>query len=393
MIEEFGAHNFKLLLNVKFVPQKTNLLLGLNNSGKTTLCEAMQFLSDTASHTLDVCADDVTGGDRSLLTNMHVDDDTMTLKVKVRLPFGDTELSFAYELVISVQTERRREAEVELKSESLRVDGDGFGDVLLVENDKGKVRLLHETKYERQGELDYVETTAPVRTTMLNRLYDLETNRRANVFKDYLASWQYYALSLESMRKSEATEPSLPFLVGEGGNLSKALYELKTGHELLYRRLLEALRQVEPAVEFLNFHVAPGGKVYMFLSDGHGNNVPSWTASAGTLRFLALALVLLVQPILLPQGLMVVEEPENGVYVGLLKGLVEAAFSDDSGVQIVFTSHSPYFIDYFDNRLESVFLVKKDITHSTIEPIDAKRASRYLQKLSLGEQFFRELMG
>ena len=49
MLQEFRVDNFKSLINVAFKPQATNLLLGMNNSGKTNLCQALRFVSGSAS--------------------------------------------------------------------------------------------------------------------------------------------------------------------------------------------------------------------------------------------------------------------------------------------------------------------------------------------------------
>ena len=43
MLQEFRVDNFKSLINIVFKPQEINLLLGKNNSGKTNLCQALQF--------------------------------------------------------------------------------------------------------------------------------------------------------------------------------------------------------------------------------------------------------------------------------------------------------------------------------------------------------------
>ena len=55
MLKEFRVDNFKSLINGVFRPQGMNLLLGMNNSGKTSLCQALQFVSGSAAAPLDRC--------------------------------------------------------------------------------------------------------------------------------------------------------------------------------------------------------------------------------------------------------------------------------------------------------------------------------------------------
>ena len=88
-----------------------------------------------------------------------------------------------------------------------------------------------------------------------------------------------------------------------------------------------------------------------------------------------------------------IEEPENGVYVGFLKSLLEMTEELESRPQLVFTSHSPYFIDLFDGRLDSIFLMRRGEHHSSIVQPDPEKIRNRLEKFPLGEQHFREMLG
>lgn len=48
MLRKFTVNNFKSLINVAYEPGAVNLLIGVNNSGKTNLCQALRFLSRAA---------------------------------------------------------------------------------------------------------------------------------------------------------------------------------------------------------------------------------------------------------------------------------------------------------------------------------------------------------
>ena len=56
MLQEFRVDNFKSLINVIFRPQAVNLLLGMNNSGKTNLCQALRFVAGSTALPLDRCS-------------------------------------------------------------------------------------------------------------------------------------------------------------------------------------------------------------------------------------------------------------------------------------------------------------------------------------------------
>lgn len=387
MLEEFTVDNYKSLINVTFRPKTLNLILGLNNAGKTNLCQALRFVGASAGLPLEQCADYIAGG-RIGMTNFYFDKPTLDFHVKACVPFEGENLKFEYHLTVKAPTQPTPTPIIEAENEKLIVTGKNFNSVALLENTRNGVKLWHEQKSE------YVETTAPRDVTMLNRLYDLKTNARANCFKRYLQSWQYYEFSTSSLRVP-THKPNEIILAPDGSNLSSVICHLKTSNERYYRRLLEYVRKLDPSIDVINFQVAAENSVFMFLEDKNGNQFPSWNASSGTLRFLGLTYALLIQPFLIKplKPLIIVEEPENGVYVGFLRDIINMASPSDGGTQIIFTSHSPYFVDLFDSHIESIFSMKRGEHHSSITQPDVEQVKTRLKDFPLGEQHFREMLG
>ncbi len=184
MLEEFRVDNFKSLINVTFRPHEWSLLLGANNAGKTTLCQALRFLSATTRDTLDKCAERTTGT-RVALTNRYFSKPTIDFCVRASVPYENETLSFDYKLAVMASESGALTQSLEVDTEVLRVTGFGFDDMPLLENTRNGVRLLHETDYVR-GINRIVETVAPRDATILNRLYDSGTNSLSRHFKDYL---------------------------------------------------------------------------------------------------------------------------------------------------------------------------------------------------------------
>ena len=391
MLREFRVDNYKSLINVTFKPQSMNLLLGLNNAGKTTLCEAIKFAAMTPVWTLDQCADWVAGG-RLGITNFFFDKSTIDLAIKAEIPFEGQLLLFDYELSIAAVSGAAPDARFEVESERLSVTGGKFQSVTLLENTRRGVKLLHEGDFVLGDKVNLVETTAPRDATMLNRLYDLETNARSNAFKRYLASWQYFALSADAVRGSQHN-PSDPTLHPNGSNLASAIYHLKTVDERSYRKLLDYVRKIEPSIDVINFRAGSESSIFMFFEDSFGHVLPASRASAGTLRYLALVYVLLVQPGLKRNPLIIVEEPENGLYVGYLNDLIAMADQAIGKPQIIFTTHAPYFIDLFEDRLDSLFLMRRTKENSILTQPDKETIKARLAEFPLGEQHFRKMLG
>ena len=83
---------------------------------------------------------------------------------------------------------------------------------------------------------------------------------------------------------------------------------------------------------------------YLMLKYDNGLEVPSWKASDGTLRLLALTMLAYIPQV---SGLFVIEEPENGIHPGAL----EAVFQSLSSVydaQVLLATHSPEFVTVAD---------------------------------------------
>lgn len=397
MLREFRVDNFKSLINIVFEPRRINLLLGANNSGKTNLCQALKFVSRSAVVPLDRCADDVARG-RFGMTNFALDKSTTDFHIRADVPHGGDNLLFDYELTIAPPRSGVVDAAVRVVREELTVSGGGFTDETpLLENDAGLIRLLDETSLENStsGEVStraaYHETVAPVDATMLQRIYDEKSNALAIRFKNYLASWTYYDLSPAAMRQT-VYMPGAGVLNPDGGNLASALFLLKTGRERDYRRLLDVTRQIEPRLDLINFLGGAENSVLMFFEDSDGNAVPAVSASNGTLRFLAMAYILLVQRQADCSPLCIIEEPENGIHVNLLQALLGMVDPTSDGPQLVFTTHAPYFIDTFDEHPEGLFVLNQRQGHTAIARPDAGAIKARLEKFPLGEQHFREML-
>lgn len=396
MLQEFRVDNFKSLINIVFKPQEINLLLGKNNSGKTNLCQALQFVGASSLFALDECTYRIESW-RCDMTNFAFDKSTIDFYVRAEVPYEEEDLVFEYELTISLP--KGGMGEVKVDREILTVTGEKlnchrsctpFNKTILLENISGRIRLLHEKDF-MDGTENYVETNAPVDTTMLQRLYDPNTNPRANHFKRYLGNWMYYDLSPTAMRGS-AHKPNEVILDIDGSNLASVLYWLKTSNERDYRKLLQVLKVIEPKLDLINFPVFSKDQVSMVFEDSGGHALPAWNASNGTLRFLALSYIMLFQPTMGLRPLLVIEEPENGIYVGFLKTLLEMT-DQSQGPQIVFTSHAPYFIDLFDEYLDGIFVLDRDEQHTSITQPDIDEVKTRLERFPLGEQHFREMLG
>ena len=319
MLQEFRVDNFKSLINIVFAPATTNLLLGMNNSGKTNLCEALRFMSFSSSFSLDLCAEKC--GGRFGMTSFVLDKSTIDFYVRAAVPHEGEDLVFEYELTVAPPGNRAGETSVRLEREVLSVTGGAFDKTVLLENVSGRIRLLHEEDSPMRV-ARYVETTAPTDATMVQRLYDTKASPRANLFKHYLSGWTYYDLSPAALRGS-SYKPRERLIASDGGNLASVLYWLKTGDERAYRRLLKVTRTIEPSLDLINFRTGSEDHVFMYLEDRGRSLVVRRECVERDPPIPGARLRPAASARNRPSPLYMIEEPENGIHVRFLKVLFD----------------------------------------------------------------------
>jgi len=400
MLQRFYVDNFKTLINVEWRPEPITLLVGANNAGKTNLANALRFLSLTSAGEIKSMAPLV--GEAWQLHNVELESkQTIDLECTAELPVDGEACRFDYSL--SLKVDRPTSAadmfavEYSVSHELLDLTTQTGDRVRLLQNTGGEVRLLHEERHfgGQPGET-YIDTSCPPTATMLYRLYDLKANQRANAFKKYLWSWRYYDLNPTAMRNATPAKPADWDLYPDGSNLVSVVHTLKNVSEKDYRVLLDVMRQVEPALDAIAFF-ATQDQVIMWFSDTGGRMFYVRSISDGTLRFLALAYLIisrarLAEQFHTPPPLLIIEEPENGLYVGVLRELFDLIGSQGEAGQYLFTSHSPHFIDLFEERPEAVVTACRRGAHTELRKPDRDRLRKLLENMSLGELHFREML-
>jgi len=393
MLKSFRVSNFRGLVNVEFRPVGSNLLIGPNNVGKTSLCAAMRFVSQSASLALEQVAQNVVGETWNI-ANAYVKDNTLQFDMSATLDDGGQPLDFDYTLQVRVdKSTAGLGVTLRAASEQLRVTGGPFSQTQLLDCKQGQAQLLHEEQFLK-GTPYYAKTLSPDDATMLSRLYDLQSNRRANLFKRYLQSWLYFSLNPHAMRSPAAAEK--PGIWPDGSNLTKSMFWLHNERPRVEKRIIDALRSIEPKIDLFTFAAPDPKSVYLFLEDQEGNRFGTLSISDGTLRFLVFAYLIFG----LADGragnqfspLVMIEEPEDGLYVGQLRPLFEKIDPSGASGQFIFTSHSPYIIDLWERNLAGIHVFKPGKPSSVLVRPDPARIQQLLEHMPLGELHYREML-
>ncbi|MCF8210294.1 MAG: AAA family ATPase [Rhodoferax sp.] len=106
--------------------------------------------------------------------------------------------------------------------------------------------------------------------------------------------------------------------------------------------------------------------------------------SDGTLRFLFL-LTVLASPSLAP--MIAIDEPEIGLHPAMLPLIAEFAVEASKRAQIIFTTHSPQFLDAFTEDRPTTTVAKWVDGETTLHTLDDAQLDYWLKEYSLGSLF------
>jgi predicted ATPase len=210
--------------------------------------------------------------------------------------------------------------------------------------------------------------------------------------------YHFHDTSLNTRIKNQAYIEDNQYLNHDAGNLAAFLYRLKetpnsTKH---YERIVRYVQKAMP--QFGNFDLNPNAinAKYITLNWREKGNTDylfgPHQISDGSLRFMALATLLLQPEDLLPK-VMVLDEPELGLHpsaIGYLAGMVKAA---SKHCQVVIATQSQRLVDEFE--VENIVVVERNkITNNTeFKRKTAEELGDWLDGYSLGELWEKNVIG
>jgi predicted ATPase len=176
----------------------------------------------------------------------------------------------------------------------------------------------------------------------------------------------------------QADQPST-FLTERGENLALVLSRLRGNNR---QALVKSLQQLYDGVEDFQVEVG-GGKADLYVVErGAGERyIPASRLSDGTLRYIALAAILLDPE---PPPLMMIEEPELGMHPDVVLGIGEMLVNASKQTQLVVTTHSRTLIDALHDHPSSVIVCEKYDGESIFERLEPAPLKKWLDKYSLG---------
>ena len=376
MIEEFHVQNYKALRDVTLKLTPVHVLIGPNDSGKTSILEAIAALCRSVDHDL---RDAFTGdwNNRALVWRHRAEPVLFTAALS-----GGTSYQFS-----CVFPPAARQATVD--EEWAAVPGDR---VQFASRNWDHTAVCH---YFRSG------TAPPQQGSMPGQASSAVTSDRV---AQALGGVQLYRWNPRLLSLPSAADSKRRFNMDASGfGLPLFLDNILGYDRARFDKLEKRLRGVFPELESIRLLPEAGyrappddpkqvpllqqadGKGLYFRFSQNGHDISASQVSDGVLLVLAY-LTILFSPE--PPRVLLVEEPENGVHPQRLREVLQILrelVKESGHTQVVITTHSPYVLDLFGPDEVTLCRKEADGSVSVHRLSDSPTVREQLKVFTLGE--------
>lgn len=403
MIQELRLRGFKNFLDATLPLGNLTLLVGTNASGKSNLRDAFRFLHGVSrGYTLAEIIGEkwieggvlqwkgIRGGTREAA---YHGGSVFSLEMKMLLPVVFHKFPFRKLHIYRIDVELNENGRPpRVVRESLWCAGKMLfdshpSDGLPQQGDTQHlfVRLPRDKQNRRLGKRLQFIASQPVLSQITSHTDASKavSSGARRVLKS-LGSMRFLDLTPDAMRMPSLSGQDI--LGDRGENLSSVLQSICES-EASKRAILEWIRELTP-LDVTDFEFVPDqtGKILVALIESGGQRTSAYSASDGTLRFLAMIAALLGPK---PAKFYFFEELENGIHptrLHLLLQLIEQKV-EEGNIQVVATSHSPQLLGFLsETARKSAALVYRlpDQPDARIRPIlQIPEAERILKEQDL----------
>jgi len=312
-------------------------LVGPNGSGKSAFLEVVVFLATLVSEGLENAV--TTENFSELVWEQEGNGFTISIEAELpersRVPMGgDVSRGISYE--VEVRTDPVSDSVI-IANETVSIST-GNPDVRVdVVRRQAKSVLFK----DEQGDGEYSFDLPRNLSGLANLPVDESKFPGAIWLKNLLREGvQFVILDNELLRGASPPYQGKP-KVFDGFTLPRLVARLMETSPRFFADWLAHVRTALPDLDKVDTVVRPEDKYrYIRLRYRDGVELPSWAASDGTLRLLALTILAYLTDF---QGIYLIEEPENGVHPFALETIFQSLSSVYEG-QVLVASHSPILL-------------------------------------------------
>ncbi|MDE0183888.1 MAG: AAA family ATPase [Candidatus Poribacteria bacterium] len=211
--------------------------------------------------------------------------------------------------------------------------------------------------------------------------------------RSHLMRWRVYHFhdtSSTSPLRTISYQSDNRCLRADGSNLASLLFRLREKHENYYDLILRTVRLVVPFFVLELFTLKRDKIRLEWRHDGNDNYFDAHSLSDATLRFIALA-TLLLQPRRLRPTVILLDEPELGLHpstIAILASLIKQASVE---TQIVLATQSSLLLDHFDP--DDVLVTNRVEGATQFTRLEGEKLKNWLKDYRLGELWEKNHFG
>ena len=236
----------------------------------------------------------------------------------------------------------------------------------------------------------FAVATTPIRKHIVT---DLNLKQPIQARLDRWLLYHFHDTGLASPLKKTADVHDNHHLRPDGSNLAAFLYLLSKKHESSYTQIRRTIRLAAPFFDDFVLEPLALNEDKIRLEWRHVGSDAYFDASSlsdGTLRFIALA-TLLLQPVSLRPTLILLDEPELGLHpyaITLLASLLKQASIE---CKVIVATQSPILLDHFDP--EDVLVAERIGSATELRRLDGETLKIWLEDYSLGQLWEKNELG
>lgn len=349
-------------------------LVGRNGAGKSNTLDALSFVADALSNTLEFAVRQ-RGGIAQVRRKSSSKPTHPAIVLELRLPSGETA---KYGFGIAA-----------VKDPQFRVNFEECW----IKNPQGMVTAQFCT---RDGSLTEWSPKTPAPPVSVDRLY-LPSAAGLDAFRpvyDLLTRMVFHNLNPEAMKRPQAPDPGL-LLAHDGSNLASVIKRLTTTAENRFERALEYLRAIGVPIRSIEHKLAAGYDTLQIQQergqDGRPATFDAISLSDGTIRALGILVSLLSAE---PAGgfgpsLIGIEEPETALHPAAAGALMDALVEGSESTQLLITCHSPDLLDHSKITAEAIRPVVLEDGRTRIGQLSKTKSDLLVKHLSTAGELLR----
>ena len=353
MIVKITIENFFSFGNSQVIElnKDTNILVGINGSGKSNFIKAIRLLYEcTAGIGMEKLILREWGGFQSIVNFS----DKNTDKINLTYEFGDFEhgSNLSYNISISRVGFSGAYSVHDSIYESKNIDNVYSSRIQIHENIKDGNTI--------SSSIDNKETFLSRVTSVPNKGLNYLISLKNKILD--ITTYSYFDTTPTSPIRQLSPFYSEKRLLPTGENLAYLLNELNNNDVDAYNMIISELQNINPNVQSLGFQIQGAGKIYLTLKEkGLSRTIPVEHISDGTLRLLLL-LSIFYNP---KRGSIIcIDEPETGLHPDMIKTVAKAIKYAAKTSQIIVATHSPLLLNAFE--IEDVKIFEKNENNESV---------------------------